>query len=44
MKKNFIIFLTIFMIFNGTIRIDLFKGYREYTMTTIDSLENESVS
>lgn len=43
MKKNFIIFLTIFMIFNGYIWIDLFKGYREYYMATIDSLEDDRV-
>jgi len=43
MKKHFIIFLTIFMIFNGYIWIDLFKGYREYYMATIDSLEDDRV-
>ena len=43
MKKYFIIFVTIFMIFNGYIWIDLFKGYREYYMATIDSLEDDRV-
>ena len=43
MKKYFIIFITIFMIFNGYIWIDLFKGYREYYMATIDSLEDDRV-
>ena len=43
MKKYFIIFLTIFMIFNGYIWIDLFKGYREYWLQTIDSLEDDRV-
>ena len=43
MKKYFVIFLTIFMIFNGYIWVDLFKGYREYWMTTIDSLEDDRV-
>jgi len=36
MKKYFIIFITIFMIFNGYIWVDLFNGYREYYMATID--------
>ena len=43
MKRNFIIFLTIFMIFNGLVWDKLFKGYREYWMTTIDSLEDDRV-
>ena len=43
MKKNFLIFLTIFMLFNGLVWDKLFKGYREYWMTTIDSLEDDRV-
>ena len=43
MKKNFLIFLTIFMLFNGLVWDKLFKGYREYYMTTIDSLEDDRV-
>ena len=43
MKKNFLIFLTIFMIFNGLVWDKLFKGYREYYMATIDSLEDDRV-
>ena len=43
MKKHFIIFLTIFMIFNGLVWDKLFKGYREFYMTTIDSLEDDRV-
>ena len=43
MKKHFIIFLTIFMIFNGLVWDKLFKGYREFWMQTIDSLEDDRV-
>ena len=43
MKKHFIIFLTIFMIFNGLVWDKLFKGYREFWMLTIDSLEDDRV-
>ena len=43
MKKNFLIFLTIFMIFNGLVWDKLFKGYREYYMEMIDSLEDDRV-
>ena len=43
MKKHFIIFLTIFMVFNGLVWDKLFKGYREYYMETIDSLEDDRV-
>ena len=43
MKKNFLIFLTIFMIFNGLVWDKLFKGYRQYYMETIDSLEDDRV-
>ena len=43
MKKNFLIFLTIFMLFNGLVWDKLFKGYREYYMATIDSLEDDRV-
>jgi hypothetical protein len=31
------------MIFNGYIWVDLFKGYREYWLQTIDSLEDDRV-
>ncbi len=31
------------MIFNGYIWVDLFNGYREYYMATIDSLEDDRV-
>ena len=43
MKKYFIIFVTIFTLFNGLVWDKLFKGYREYYMTTIDSLEDDRV-
>ena len=43
MKKYFIIFLTFFTLFNGLVWDKLFKGYREYYMTTIDSLEDDRV-
>ena len=43
MKKYFLIFLTIFMLFDGLVWDKLFKGYREYYMTTIDSLEDDRV-
>ena len=43
MKQNLIIFLTIFMIFNGLVWDNLFKGYREYYMEIIDSLEDDRV-
>ena len=40
MKKHFIIFLTIFMIFNGLVWDKLFKGYREFWMLTIEEVED----
>ena len=43
MKKYFIIFVTIFTLFNGLVWDKLFKGYREYYMVTIDSLEDDRV-
>ena len=43
MKKYFIIFLTIFTIFNGLVWDKLIKGYREYYMEIIDSLEEDRV-
>jgi len=43
MKKYFIIFVTIFTLFNGLVWDKLFKGYREYYMATIDSLEDDRV-
>ena len=43
MKKYFIIFVTIFTLFNGLVWDKLFKGYREYYMTTINSLEDDRV-
>ena len=43
MKKYFIMFLTFFTLFNGLFWDKLFKGYREYYMATIDSLEDDRV-
>ena len=43
MKKHFIIFLTFFTLFNGLVWDKLFKGYREYYMEMIDSLEDDRV-
>ena len=43
MKKYFIMFLTFFTLFNGLVWDKLFKGYREYYMATIDSLEDDRV-
>ena len=43
MKKYFIICVTILTLFNGLVWDKLFKGYREYYMTTIDSLEDDRV-
>ena len=43
MKRYFIIFLTFFTLFNGLVWDKLFKGYREYWMTTIASLEDDRV-
>ena len=43
MKKYFIIFLTFFTLFNGLVWDKLFKGYREYYIETIDSLEDDRV-
>ena len=43
MKKHFIMFLTFFTLFNGLVWDKLFKGYREYYMATIDSLEDDRV-
>ena len=43
MKKYIIMFLTFFTLFNGLVWDKLFKGYREYWMTTIDSLEDDRV-
>ena len=43
MKRYFIIFLTFFTLFNGLVWDKLFKGYREYYMEMIDSLENDRV-
>ena len=43
LDTSFFIFVTIFAIFNGYIWIDLFNGYREYHMATIDSLEDDRV-
>ena len=43
MKKYFIIFVTIFTLFNGLVWDKLFKGYREYYIATIDSLEDDRV-
>ena len=43
MKRYFIIFLTFFTLFNGLVWDKLFKGYREYYMEMIDSLEDDRV-
>ena len=43
MKKYFIIFLTFFTLFIGLVWDKLFKGYREYYIETIDSLEDDRV-
>ena len=43
MKRYFIIFLTFFTLFNGLVWDNLFKGYREYYMQMIDSLEDDRV-
>ena len=43
MKRNFIIFITFFTLFNGLVWDKLFKGYREYYMQMIDSLEDDRV-
>ena len=43
MKRYFIIFLTFITLFNGLVCDKLFKGYREYYMEMIDSLEDDRV-
>ena len=43
MNKYFMVFLTFFVMFNGLVWDKLFKGYREYYMATIDSLEDDRV-
>ena len=43
MKRYFIKFLTFFTLFNGLVWDKLFKGYSEFYMTTIDSLEDDRV-
>jgi hypothetical protein len=43
MKRYFLIFITLFTLFNGLVWDKLFKGYREYYMAIIDSLEDDRV-
>ena len=43
MNKYFMAFLILFFSINGYIWVDLFKGYREHWMLTIDSLEDDRV-
>ena len=43
MNKYFMVFLTFFIMFNGLVWDKLFKGYSEYYMETIDSLEDDRV-
>ena len=43
MKRYFLIFITLFTLLNGLVWDNLFKGYREYYMQMIDSLEDDRV-
>ena len=43
MKKYFLIFITLFTLLNGLVWDKLIKGYREYYMEIIDSLEEDRV-
>ena len=43
MKRYFLIFITLFTLLNGLVWDKLFKGYREYYMEMIDSLEDDRV-
>ena len=43
MFKRFMAILILLLIFNGYVWVDLFKGYREHWIQTIDSLEDDRV-
>ena len=43
MLRNFIVMATFLLMFNGLVWDKLFKGYREYWLQTIDSLEDDRV-